>query len=274
MKIYDKTIKNLYPIQKIDEIDKKSIFCFYLYLDDFIKKDNVIYHKRQLEIKYLINELINELISEYFNIKTVNSILYKVNNINSKYCLLTKLFTNSENKYSDMLELFPKFYEAKNSLDNYLILNNLNEFFNKEDNKNYKLKNKNREKLILDIKTMIIRDFITNTTDRHIDNFMFYYDQNNVELMPLYDYEYSFLDGDEVGNYFELDFNNEKILEILRNDETYQILLEKSMLLEIKNIIKNLEERYPIKLSSKDKMKYENVIIKNKEKIKEYKLIK
>ena len=173
-----------------------------------------------------------------------------------------------------MLQIFPQFYEAYSLLDNYLILNNLNEFFNKEEDKKYKLKNKNRENLIYNLKTMIIRDLITDTTDRHIENFMFCYNKNKVELMPLYDYEYSFLDGDITGNLFSFDFNDKNILDILRNDESYQILLEKSMLLEMKGIFKKLEERYPIKLSSHDKYKYENVIRKNKAKIKEYKLIR
>lgn len=272
MKIYEEKVENLFPLEELTKDDKNNLFCSKHHFYQFVKKNQIIYHMRKDKVNYILNEIIGELVSEYFELKTVKGELYKIDkDDNFKYCLLTKLFTNSNDKYGNIYDLFPNYYFNYNDLK---IINNLSQIYDPELKKKYTLKKQFRIDIIKKLKRMIIRDFVTNTTDRHFANFMFSYDKSFIELMPLYDYEYSFRNGRRGGNLFDFNIESKEVINFLRNDDTFQEILEKAMELKMSDIFKKLHEQYPIKLNGIDKNKYESVVIRNQRDIKKYKLIR
>lgn len=276
MLIFDKKVDDIYPYDILNKDDEANLFCEIYYKYQFIKKNGLIYHSVTRDKVKIINELIGELVSEYFDLQTVKSVLYKKKSANlkeRKYFLLTKIFTNKEFKYSYINELFPDYKSFK---DDSNPLNNLNRLKRIQD-ENGIIHNVSKDvvnKLVNDLKKMIIRDFITGTSDRHEENFVLRYDDNFVELMPLFDYEYSFKLGGRWGNIFGIDLRNEKIVEFLRNDDKFQELLIKAIELKLNYIFKRLEDEYPIRLSSTEKWDYNEELKLTKENIKKYELIR
>lgn len=270
MKIYDDKIKKIDPlVEKLTNDDKTNLFCSNHHLDKFIKKDGNLFHVKYNKFVNILNELIGEIISEYFELQTVKSSLYKIYDNESKYCLLTNVFTEAGKKYDYINNLFPDFVSYKGIYNLY----KLNKIFDETHQNIYIVKSYALNKLIIDLKKMIVRDFITNTTDRHCQNFMFYYDKSFVELMPVYDYEFSFNNGSNYFSVFKFNLDNSDIVNLIRNDDTFQELLEKAMLLRMKDIFKRLKE-YPISLSFIEKCNYEKIVKEKQKEIKQYKLLK
>jgi len=271
MKIYKEKINNISSFLELNNEDKKNLFCSNTYINDFVKKDEIIYHKKQTTLKRTVNELIGEMISDYFNLNTVHSFLCR--DYNNYLYLLNELFTNKNNKYGYLNKnLFPNFLITKN-LEN---LNSLNLIYDKEYNKKYTITNESFSKLKNNLKKLIIRDFITLTSDRWEKNIMFDYDKNIVRLMPVFDYEFSFKEGslDPYNNVFKIRLNDKKTIDFIRNDDTIQENLEKAMLLNMKYIFTRLKEEHNINLSITEKWDYKNIIRERKKDIMSYKLIK
>ena len=268
MKIRENEVEELYPITKLSKEELDGLVCDFYYKDQFIKKDDVIYHRKDNDINYIVNELLGELVSNYFSLDTVNGKLYKYFN---EYTLLTELFTDSNCRYYFINDLFVGYKKSiYNSFDNLNILNKI-----KCDGREIDVNKESLKKLLNDIKAMIVRDFITNTKDRHSANFMFFCDKDIVKLMPLYDYEYSFVDGGyRDTNVFSIDLHNAKIIDIFLHDDKFQELLELAMKLDMKKIITLFEEKYPISLSRLDKQDYIGVIKEKQKLIKQYKLLR
>ena len=270
MKVFDEKLESLHPYEKLNESDKKKLFCERRHINSFIKKDDSIYHVRKTELDCILNELLGELVSEYFLLPTVKSVLYRGDY--TSYCLLNELFTSEDKKYSD-IRLFVDYEMKRNNID---LIDKMDRIYDKENNRIYSIKKECYNSVVLKLKKLIIRDFITSTNDRYIGNLMFVYDKSFVDMMPVYDYEYSFDYGmcwayTDIFVYF---FNDKKIVEYFRKDDTLQELLEKAMMLKIKDIIKKLEDEYPIKLSSSNKKRYDSVVKKRQDEIKQYKLIR
>jgi len=270
MKIHKENIKELKYFTELNEEDKKHLFCKNMYINEFIKKDNIIYHKKHTSLERIVNELLNEMISDYFELKTVHSTLYKDDNC---LYLLNKLFTNKNNKYSYLDDiLFPNL-SLHDSLYN---LDKLNLIYDSEYNKKYTITNKSCEELKLNLKKLVVRDFITMLSDRWSANIIFEYDKSNIKLMPVFDYEMSFKQGSENPyiNIIKMNLYNDKDIEYIKNDIIFQQLLEKAMLINMKEFFSKLKEKHNIKLSSNEKWDYENIIKERKNTIKSYKLIK
>ena len=268
MKIIDENIENIKPFERLTDREKKELFCNKCYEEHFIKKDGIIYHRRNNIPEFLLNELIGELISEYFDIKTVKSILYKSND-SFKYTLLTKLFTNNNENYSYIDKLFPN-YQKREDIFN---LNNLNKIY--LNNKIINMNIDSHIKLLRELKKMIVLDYIIDNRDRVNINFIFNQDKDKVELKELFDFESAFTKiTNKNYNVFKFNLNKKHDVKYLKNDEEFNELFELALNLDINKIFKRLKDEYPIILNSKDKLLYESVIKKKQNEIKTYKLVK
>ena len=258
---------NKYEDYSLTEEDYKNIFCSECYLKNFIKKDGIIYHERHEYAKFkncLINELICEEVAKYLRVQTVDSFpaTYDTKNI----VLLSKIFTNKNQKIGYITDFnvhFSKDVENLKDLSCYSL-----------DKKEYITLNKKcKEKLIKDLKKMIICDFITCQTDRHENNFSFSFDKKNVQLLPLFDYELSFFTKfRENDNFFQFNLDKESVLAFVRNDKVFQYLLTKIMNLNIEMISEHLIKK-GIYLNSGEKYIYGKIIDERKNTIKEKRLI-
>ena len=130
-------------------------------------------------------------------------------------------------------------------------------------------------KLLEDIKKLLVRDFISSQSDRHNCNMIFKVEKNNVCLMPVYDYEHSFMNNKfgEFFHIFDFDLKLKKVREYIRNDYTFQQLLIKAYYLNPEIIIEELENTYPVRLTQEERKAYIYIINNKQEKIKKYRLI-
>ncbi len=275
MKVFDEKLELFDPkcYAKLSEVDRKKLFYTDKHKFSFVKIDGVLYHIKMRQIIYIVNELIGELISQYFKLDTVKSTMYKDEN-ESYYWLLSKVFTNEKERYSYLDWLFPDLINSSTiGLDN---LNNLSRIYSLSHRKIYDVSKSDLEKLSLSLRKLIVRDFITNQTDRHSANFMFSIYRSHVKLMPVYDYEHSFKKAEMLKylGYFDFDLNKEKVIKFVQNDDIFQELLEVAMCLDMKKIIKQLEEEYPILLNILEKYDYSSIIRKKQNEIKRYKLLR
>lgn len=267
LELYDSRI-----FVNLTDEDKKSIFCSPKYSHQFVKKDDVIYHAKLRRINLVVNEILGELISEYFDLDTVKSKIFRGGQ--PRYCwLLTKNFTNFNEKYSYFTDkLFPNL-NLEEGLDKLYCLYQI---YDKEIDKIYTVDENDLKKLILSLKKLIVRDFMTNQVDRHYANFVLCYDKSFIKLMPVFDYEHSFKDGTIAKEFNIFDFKiwNDSAQDFIKEDDTFQELFEKALKLNMRKIIKKMCEEYPIRLSSSEKWDYESVTRERKNDIKRYKLIR
>ena len=122
---------------------------------------------------------------------------------------------------------------------------------------------------------MIINDFIRHQSDRWYQNFLIQYDGNHCQLMPLYDFEYSFLEHDEnLENSFKFDLNDKSVIKYVKKDEDFQELLDLAMNLDMKIVFERLFDEYPVMMNKDEINQYHYIVRNKKEEIKRYKLIK
>lgn len=275
MKVFDEKLELFDPksYAELSEIDRKKVFSSLKHKYSFVKIDGTLYHKKMRHRVYIVNELVGEFISQYFGLDTVKSIMYK--DIKpSYYWLLSKVFTNNIEHYSYLDSLFPGFINSSTiGLDN---LNNLSRIYSFTHRKIYDVSKRDLEKLSLSLRKLIVRDFITNQTDRHGANFMFSFNKSHVKLMPVYDYEHSFKKAEmkKFLGYFDFNLNDEDVIKFIKNDDIFQELLEIAMCLDMRKIIKQLEDEYPILLNILEKHDYTSIIRKKQSEIKRYKLLR
>lgn len=273
--IEEKILKLPCYTEPLTSSDQENIFCDDFYKDDFIKLNGKIYHaKNNLEF---LNELVGEEISKYFNLQTVNSIVSKGAPLTTsilggdEIILLTELFTNKLQKYGDV-NIFKKakFYKEV-GLDN---IDYLYCYSPKNTTEVINISPKYYLKLQKDIKKLCVRDFITQQRDRHSGNFMFSYDTDKVELMPVFDYEYSFGDGESsmYNGYFDLDLELDKVIEYVIKDAFIQMLLKKALKIDMNLIIDKLKNKGII-LDQDERAKYIDCVEEQKEAIIKARLI-
>lgn len=237
---------------------------------DFCKINNELYHYKVRTMRYVLNELLGENVSMYFGLDTVQSIFMRHESFKEKYILLTKIFEMHDYDYA---------YFNKNTFPNIEKTNDVGlDNLDKLDVVSYKgkIQNYNVYALKYNLKKMIVRDFITNQTDRHEKNFLFKINKSNIELLPLFDYEYSFYCDffESFQNLFNFDLNSKKVVKLLREDEDFQLLLIKAMEMNIDRLFEKIEDEYPVFFGTGAKEMYKDVVLKNQNKILEYKLIK
>lgn len=255
-----------YQINSLMESYKFDMYDYYFY-----NINNEIYHIKK---KGYIREILGNLVSKYYGLDCLESEMIQLEN---RYIyLITKNFIKEGHKYTNLNSgIFPHFnynyYSGKSSI---LELDNLNRIRSNNTSKVVDTEKKDLMKLKTDLKKMIILDYMTNQSDRAFRNFMIEYKDNNVKLMPLYDFDFSFDQTNICNNAFDIDYLNNKELEYIKQDEVFQILLYKSMDLNMKDILDELMSKYPIILNKDEIEVYLNVIQDKKEEIKKYKLIR
>lgn len=261
-------INLLSPIVNVD-LETLKLWHSWYYIDGVWQ-----YFKQSMHLKGFFNELMGEQIAKYFNIDTVHYELAYLNKIydpNIKphdgynYGVISKNFREYDKKYFTSKELgIPQGVTGINNLTNKRIRKL---FFNEED---YYV---TIEKII----KMVILDFYMKQGDRRNCNFNFSIDkQKHIDFCPLYDYEHSFLQYEEMYEnailYFNMD--DKKIRNYVRGNFTMQKQLYELMDIDIKSIINFVKEYYELEKPQD----IENMYIKNdekmKEKVKTYKLLK
>lgn len=234
--------------------------------------DGNYYHWKEIYDDTIINELLGKIISQYFKDDQLESKIVK--DENDIYYLLTDNFIETGKKYSLFYQgLFPKIELDKNcrlDLFNIDLLDQIN-----SDGKILKTDKQDLINIKYSLKMMIISDFIRRQSDRWYQNFLIQYHDNNCRLMPLYDFEYSFLEYEEsLENSFKFDLTDKTVINYVRNDEQFQELLHLAMDLNMKKVFERLFDEYPIRINHGEILLYENIIKEKKEEIKKYKLIK
>lgn len=243
------------------------------YKKAFIEINNEIYKIKKRNINILYNELLGEKISEYFKLKTVKSILTTFSNINVKLdklnlFLLTKSFIDTNKLYFNINKL-----DLLDYFNCFEMVDSLKGYYNKELHMFLFIDELDLDNIKIDLKKMIIRDYITNQGDRNRNNFLYEYNDNHVKMMPLYDYEHSFMYR-KYTNKFEFDPLDKDIRNHIHNDLFIQELLIKALDLNINNIFDIILEEYHILLNNLEKENYNKIIDNQKKEILEYKLVK
>lgn len=246
------------------------------YRDYFFKINGHINHVKKMNLELLVNELIGQIISSYFNLSSVKSKVFKGD---TNYYLVTDNFLKEGYKYTHISDnVFPRLFfvgfPGKLDLDQ---LSNLDLIRSINGNKIYKTNEKDLIELKHSLKGMIISDFIRNQKDRVVCNIMLRINENHVKVMPLYDFESSFLYSIMKyadPNVFDLDLSNKRTVKLLRKDYYFQELLYKAIYLKFSNVLDTLYNEYGICFNTKDYNDYNKIITDNQEIIKKYKLIK
>ncbi len=253
------------------------------YYSNFVSIDGEMFYLKNKLSGRLLNELVGEAVSDYFNLPTVHSIPALFSHSDSEnlekesFVLLTKSFYNDDEHYINMTHFsdsqYYVFRKNNKSLSNLLLLTS---FIDPIDNKVREINPEDIDKLLKDLKKMIVRDLVTNQHDRHISNFTFGCKEDHVRLMPLYDYEHSFEKFWEIlPNYFSINFYGKSTdTELVRNDDEFQELFVQAMALDMPRLLEQVEETYQIKMSDQEKAHYNNQIFESQQMIKTRKLIK
>lgn len=225
-------------IELLTTEEEKNLFCTHKHINEFKKINGKIYKIKNTTL--ILDELIGEEVSKYFKLQTVDSTIAMEGD---SICLLTELFTRPGAEYGN-------FYNFKDVDANTLVgldnLDRLRYFKSEKQDKIITISKKSYNKLLKDIKKMIVRDFITTQRDRHSKNFMFEVEGNKVELMPIYDYEYSFGHGlryrPRYIGLFDMRLDLKKVREYIKGDKYLQFLLYKSLnvnIISIAGLLKN-----------------------------------
>lgn len=251
-----------------EDFDRLCNLFYYPYLKKYYRIFNgKIKHMKPYYIlsDYLVNELIGSLISEYFGDERVEKKVVKTYN-RGIFHLLSDNFVEDGFRYCNLNDERFSSLNLKNHNNSVLLLDRIDTLdFNKEDLKLLKQ----------GLKRMIVSDFISRVQDRAYRNFMVRYHKDKINLLPLYDYEFSFLESDELyQNVFMFDNSNFDEMEYIRNDEDFQKYLYMAMDLDMKKIIEELHDKYPIILDEEEKNNYSSVVLKQQNKIKQFRLIK
>lgn len=270
MEFIDNKIKEIdaSKIESLNSNDYLKLKCNRSYYGGFIKIDDKIYKVKYGNITFL-REFIGEAISKYFNLQTVDNFLVRCGGIT---LLLNELFTNAKDDYGsiDRFPLVKK--DVFLGLDN---LNNLTEYSSRKVFDIIKISKDSHKKLLEDIKKMVVCDFVTGQVDRCKSNFMFRFDGDNVVLMPLYDHEMSFyknIEACKYNGYFNMNFQNQRVIEYINNDEYLKMLLNKVLEMDMKEILKSLEEK-GIGISNEEMEYYIDSVEERKRKIMNSKIL-
>ncbi len=195
---------------------------------------------------HFVNELLGVLISEYFELETIH---YKVAQLfitgkKPEYGLLSENFCNPKIIYKDAWQ-----YNLPLKRD----LSVLKEI-RKICNNNTEYKN-----LLLDIKKLFVRDFLTSQNDRNVNSFLFKETESGIRLAPLYDYENSFESCaieyycNQIG---ELNLDVQETRNIIKKDSEFQELFNKLMGIKICEMLTQLEDEHKIIIKEDDKSYY------------------
>jgi len=264
--------------KKIKLLSSKDILYFSnLYYDFnpdyYFKIKREIFHKKHVDCFYATNELLGKLISEFFKDNQPETYILR-NQLNDHF-LLTKNFLRKGYYYTALYEkVFPKIRRNETARLSLFNLDLLDEFIFR--NNRQKLDRKNISELQYKLKSMIINDFMRNQCDSWYYNFLIEYNETNCSLVPLFDFEHSFLMGgdEDLYNSFYFNLNDNNVVNYIRNDIQFQEIINKALELNMKMIFEKLFDEYPIRMNSDEILVYSNIVENKKQEIKRYNLIK
>lgn len=247
-------------------IDLIYYYPFRDYVDNWYKFDNEWYYfKRFNTNSKFFNELLGELVSKYFDLDTVEYKLTKaITPIETEYGISSKNFCDKKSFCLTCLD-----FDFSKKVNDLLSLSNL------EKLKEYTKDEENYKKLLIKLKAFLIRDLYTSQMDRAYMNFLFKENKGEISLAPLFDYEDSF--GTPHTYYRNqivlLSLESEETKKVLK-DSTFQSLLNKMMLIDIKKLIEELEDRHKIVMPEDYKDYYKKYDEDIKKKVLDTKVIK
>ena len=249
-------------VKPLSEEDCWNLYCDEGYYGDFIKVNNTMYKVKHADRK-LENELIGEEIAKYFNLQTVNNFLVSYN---GEIMLLNKVFTDMYGDYGTVTR-FPKvkqdFLSGLNNLDN------LTEYYSIDNITNISVSKKSQKHLKRDILKMVVCDYLMGQKDRVKSNFLFSFNKDEVSLLPLFDYELSFLPDiklSECNGYFNFNLKQLSVIEYIKSSDYIKDLLNMAMQLDMNNIILRVMEK-GIVLTDNEKQLYIDCIKAKQEEI-------
>ena len=222
-------------------------------VDNWFKLNKEWYYFKEYKTNSsFFNELLGELVSKYFNIDTVE---YKITKVITptkiKYGISSKNFVGKKDNCLTCLD-----FEFSKKIDDLMSLKNL------EILREYTKNDINYKELLKTMKTFLIRD-------------LFKENKGILSLAPLFDYEDSFGTAEIYyrNQIVLLSLFSEETKKVL-NDSTFQIQLNKLMLLDMKRLIEELEDRHKIIMTDDYKNYYNNYDRQIKKKILDSNVIK
>lgn len=228
-------------------------------VDNWFKLNKEWYYFKEYKTNSsFFNELLGELVSKYFNIDTVE---YKITKVITptkiKYGISSKNFVGKKDNCLTCLD-----FEFSKKIDDLMSLKNL------EILREYTKNDINYKELLKTMKTFLIRDLYASQKDRAYTNFLFKENKGSLYLAPLFDYEDSFGTAEIYyrNQIVLLSLFSEETKKVL-NDSTFQIQLNKLMLLDMKRLIEELEDRHKILMTDDYKNYYNNYDRQIKKKI-------
>lgn len=262
---------NCNDIISLNDDERRKFYNAYsnLNLCYMCKIEDKTYHKKRIYKEDVVNELLGRIISEYLGDDKLETKI--IRDEGDRFSILTENFIDPKKKYINLHNnIFHKLRFHKWRLDIFSI-----DLFDeiKIDKNIYKINKDDLVKLKYKLKMMIISDYIRKHSDRDFKNFMFEYDKSHCRLMPLYDFEFSFLQYEKVlRNTFNFNISNKRVNEYIRNDNQFQELLELTIKMDMKLIFDKLFDEYPVRMIKEEIINYNNIVEENKEKIKRYSL--
>lgn len=260
-------------IEKLSEFESREFWKSYSYinyLSYLCKIDGEFYHKKRIYKEDVVNELLGRIISEYLGDIKINTKI--IRDECNRFSILTENFINKNKTYINLNNnIFHKLIFDNFRLDIFSI-----DLFDeiKVNDKVYKVNEIDLDRLKYKLKMMIISDFIRKHCDRDFKNFMFEYNKGHCKLMPLYDFELSFLEYDDFfKNTFKFNLDNSKLRDYVKNDLQFQELLNLVMNMDINKIFEVLFDLYPVRMKKEEIIKYKNIVEEKKSEIKKYKLV-
>lgn len=222
----------------------------------FIKYNDDIYYVKNKPDRsdLLLNEILSERVSSFFDLDTVSSKLYsfKENNEYLDDCvLLTKKIMEDKKTYGNF-DIFINAIEKYNiGLENF---NNIFSYKNPSSNDIININDNSLEKLKLDLKKMLVADFVCAQYNRRKENYMFECNNSNVKLMPLYNYSDSFYAAIHKKNFglLEFDIYSHKVKRQIRKDDIFQELLVKVGDINYDEMIDEVKDEFGLHFTDSD----------------------
>ncbi|MBR1376878.1 MAG: hypothetical protein IJ565_03590 [Bacilli bacterium] len=231
-----------------------------MYINNWYKLNGKWCFYKQMDSLSIVNQFLGEKVSNYFDLPSAHYQLAKKDN---KYGVVTPNFCEKNTTYKTL-----KDYKIKYPKD-FDIFKLLIDLCSNEDEYN---------RLLNDIKKIMIRDLYTWEYDRTNHNLMFK-EKSGIEVAPLYDYEKSFnanylcpyIYSSVLGTF---DLKEKDTQEFIRNDEMFQSLLNKLMDIDIIEMLSEIEMENDIALDEKLKDNYKDYNAKIKLMIRKNKLLR
>ena len=207
----------------------------------WLKKDGQIYYfKTTADFYSLVAELVGEKVSEYFHLDTVHYELAKGTNENRKTFL--GLASPYQANPKSFYQTWRQYLEKKEEYG-YFSLTGL-------DILRYFEKDFSKEPLLWQTKALLLRELLTNEDDRLVDELLIEEREGHTYLGYLVDYapecRLPFHYNIQIPLVYHLSLRDDKIVHEIKQDEVFQLWLEKALLFDIKRCLQEIKEEHQL----------------------------